>query len=286
MDNNGMRIGIGLPAAVPGAPAGAIGLWAAESERLGFESLGVIDRLVYDNVDPLVALAAAAARTERVELLTTVVNVVWRRNAVLLAKQLASVAELSGGRLTAGLGLGGWPQDYEASGVSTARRGAAFESMLDTLERAWAGEIAGLPARPRLLLGGLVPASFARVAARADGWVAPSFGFETLTAGIAGVREAWSAARRQGRPRIVVERYFCLGPSADAIADRYLEHYYGQEYLPYVRADTLTSESDLRTELARLQEAGCDDVVLLPCSPELEQVRLLAGALEPAVTVR
>ena len=53
-----------------------------------------------------------------------------------------------------------------------------------------------------------------------------------------------------------------------------------------MRADTLTSERRLRTELARLREAGCDDVVLLPCSAALDQVQLLAGALEPAVTVR
>jgi hypothetical protein len=67
-----MRIGIGLPAAVPEIDATVIGPWAVASEHAGFASLGVIDRQVYDNLDPLVALAAAAARTERVELLTTV----------------------------------------------------------------------------------------------------------------------------------------------------------------------------------------------------------------------
>jgi hypothetical protein len=44
-----VRIGIGLPAAVPGTPATAVGAWAAESERMGFRSVSVIDRLVYDN---------------------------------------------------------------------------------------------------------------------------------------------------------------------------------------------------------------------------------------------
>ena len=104
-----MRIGIGLPAAVPDADVTVLGDWAATAEELRFCSLSVIDRLVYDNLDPLVALAAAAARTTRIELLTTVLNVGYRRNAVVLAKQLASVERLSGGRLTAGLGLGGWP---------------------------------------------------------------------------------------------------------------------------------------------------------------------------------
>jgi alkanesulfonate monooxygenase SsuD/methylene tetrahydromethanopterin reductase-like flavin-dependent oxidoreductase (luciferase family) len=56
----------------------------------------------------------STTRTERVELLTTVLNVGWRNNPVLLAKQMASVEQVSGGRLTAGLGLGGWPEDYAA----------------------------------------------------------------------------------------------------------------------------------------------------------------------------
>ena len=92
-----MRTGIGLPAAVPDADMTLVGRWAAEAEGAGFTSVGVIDRLVYDNLDPLTALAAAAACTTHVELLSTVVNVCWRNNPVLLAKQLASVDRLSGG---------------------------------------------------------------------------------------------------------------------------------------------------------------------------------------------
>jgi hypothetical protein len=80
-----MRIGIGLPAAVPGTEATMLGRWAAAGEDLGFQSLGVIDRLVYVNLEPLTALAAAAARSRRAELLTLVLNVCWRQNAVLLA---------------------------------------------------------------------------------------------------------------------------------------------------------------------------------------------------------
>jgi alkanesulfonate monooxygenase SsuD/methylene tetrahydromethanopterin reductase-like flavin-dependent oxidoreductase (luciferase family) len=102
-----MRIGIGLPAAVPDTDMTQIGRWAAEAEAAGCDSVAVIDRLVYDNLDPLTALSAAAACTGRVELMSTVVNVCWRNNAVLLAKQLSSVVRLSGGRFTAGLGMGG-----------------------------------------------------------------------------------------------------------------------------------------------------------------------------------
>ena len=260
-----MKIGIGLPAAVPNLDATVIGPWAAESEQAGFSSLGVIDRLVYDNLDPLVALAAAAARTERVEMLTTVLNVGYRRNPIVLAKQIASVDRLSGGRLTVGLALGGWPEDYAVSDVPLAGRGATFDATLAAMRQVWSGVVSGasgpMPAlptgRPGVLIGGLVPASFTRAAAHGDGWVAPSFDMPVLTDGITTARRAWRDAGRQGQPRIVVERYFALGAAADKIADDYLLHYYGSDYFPDVRADALTSRERIRIELQRLGELGC-----------------------------
>jgi alkanesulfonate monooxygenase SsuD/methylene tetrahydromethanopterin reductase-like flavin-dependent oxidoreductase (luciferase family) len=242
---------------------------------------------VYDNLDPLVALAVASARTQRVELLTTVLNVPWRRNAVVLAKQLASLDRLSGGRLTAGLALGGWPEDHTAVGPSEQSNGSLMDEMLTTMQRVWAGETTGasgpipaMPAgRPRLLFGGFVPAAFARAVNFGDGWVAPSFGFDALVAGIDSVRGAWHASQRSGRPRVVVERYFCLGPGADEAADHYLDHYYGSTYLADVKADTPTTASHLEDELRRLADAGADDLILLPCIGDVRQVDLLADAL-------
>jgi alkanesulfonate monooxygenase SsuD/methylene tetrahydromethanopterin reductase-like flavin-dependent oxidoreductase (luciferase family) len=270
-----MRVGIGLPAAVPGTDMTLLGAWAAEAEQAGFASVGVIDRLVYDNLDPLAALAAAGAHTSRIELLSTVVNVCWRNNPVLLAKQLSSVDRLSGGRLTAGLGMGGWPADYEASDVPFARRSARFDAALATMWRLWEhGD------RPRVLLGGVVPASLARaVLEPSEGWVAPLFGLDLLRESGAAVAELWAEHGRTGQPRIVTGRYFSLGPDAADTADEYIEHYYGVDYFEAARSDTLTSAEHLCAELARLEEAGCTDVVLFPCSGDLAQVSLLAGAL-------
>jgi alkanesulfonate monooxygenase SsuD/methylene tetrahydromethanopterin reductase-like flavin-dependent oxidoreductase (luciferase family) len=271
-----MRVGIGLPAAVPEADMTLLGGWAAEAERAGFASVGVIDRLMYDNLDPLTALAAAAACTSRVELVSTVVNVCWRSNAVLLAKQLSSVERLSGGRLTAGLGMGGWPADYEASGVPLAGRGALFDASLAAMQRSWhaTGD------RPRILVGGTVPASFVRAATEiSEGWVAPLYGLALLQDGGAAVGRAWSEAGRDGRPRIMTGRYFSLGPDARDAADEYILHYYGPDFFDAARADTLTDAEQIDVELRRLAETGCADVLLLPCSGDLEQVSLLADAL-------
>jgi alkanesulfonate monooxygenase SsuD/methylene tetrahydromethanopterin reductase-like flavin-dependent oxidoreductase (luciferase family) len=261
---------------VPDVDMTLIARWAAESEGAGFESIGVIDRLVYDNLDPLIALAAAAASTTRIELMTTVCNVSWRNNPVLLAKQLSSLARLSGDRVTAGLGMGGWPADYDASGVPMKGRGPEFDHALAALDGAWEGSAA----RPRVLLGGTVDASFARAAYRmSDGWVAPLFGTQLLRDGGAAVRRAWSQAERPGRPRVVTGRYVCLGPDAERTADEYIHHYYGTDYFAAARADTFTDVVQLRAGLDELADAGCDDVVLFPCSGDLGEVARMADAV-------
>ncbi len=274
-----MRVGIGLPAAVPGADMTMLGRWSAEAERAGFSSVGVIDRLIYQNLDPLVALAAAAACTSRVELMTTVVNVCWRGNAVLLAKQVSSVDQLSAGRLTAGLGMGGWPADYAASGVPMTGRGALLETMLASMDQTWQAA----DRQPRILVGGTAPASFARAArGMSQGWVAPLFGLPLLKEGAAAVGRAWAEAGRGGRPRIVTGRYFSLGPGAQDVADRYIHHYYGPDYFDLARADTLTDAGQINEELLRLSAAGCSDVLLFPCAGGLDQVGLLAEAIHTA----
>jgi alkanesulfonate monooxygenase SsuD/methylene tetrahydromethanopterin reductase-like flavin-dependent oxidoreductase (luciferase family) len=273
---------------VPGTDFRRLGDWAERSEQAGFRSLAALDRLVYENLDPIVALAAAASRTERVELITTVLNVPWRLDPIVVAKQVASLVELSGHRLTVGLALGGWPADADVSFIDFGTRAGRFDEMLSSMRATWAGEVSrggqSIPAPsggpPSMLLGGVSPGAFRRLARLGfDGWVAPFFGFEALQAGIAAAGREWEAAGRAGRPRIVVERYFALGDDAEVVADRYIRHYYGADYFAAARADTMTDPAAITAEIARLANAGCDDLILFPCSGELDQVDLLAGAL-------
>lgn len=277
-----MKIGIGLPVAIPGRPPRKVKQWAEMSEELGFHSLGSIDRLVYDVFDPLISLGVAAAVTERVQLFSTVLNVGWRNNSVLLAKQLATVDLISGGRLTAGLGTGAWPDDFAVSGVPPKGHGKLFDESLVEMRKVWDGEVKSIggtmplpgPDRLRLLFGGISAKAYARAARFGAGWVAPLMSRELLLAGIEGARKAW--ADRPGEPQIAVGRYFSLGQDAS----EYLAHYYGAEYLDQVRQDCIDSDETLLAQLTTLADAGADDVLLYPCSSSLDQIHLLAEALE------
>src|SRR5947209_5832233 len=100
-----MEIGIGLPATIPGVEREQLLEWARRADARGFSSLGVIDRLVYGNLESLVTLGAAAAVTERIRL-TTAILLLPFRNAAVVAKQAATVDRISDGRLVLGVAVG------------------------------------------------------------------------------------------------------------------------------------------------------------------------------------
>jgi len=223
-----MDVGIGLPATIRGVQGGPLLEWARRAEARGFSSLGTIDRLVYGNYEPLIALAAAAAVTERIRLATTTLIAPFRANGALVAKQAASLDRLSSGRLTLGVAVGGREDDFEASGVDFHRRGAMFDAMLAEWRRIWAGEAGIGPAgRPRLMLGGTADVAFERAAEYGDGWIMGGGPPDRLPGAIAKTRQAWEAAGRDGEPLIMALAYFALGDDAEQAANRYLRHYYG-----------------------------------------------------------
>jgi alkanesulfonate monooxygenase SsuD/methylene tetrahydromethanopterin reductase-like flavin-dependent oxidoreductase (luciferase family) len=110
-----MDVGIGLPNAVPGVDRTGTIDWARRAEGAGFASLGTIGRIAYPNYEELISLAAAAAVTERIRVVTDVLLAPLRTNTALLAKQAATLDSLSGGRLVLGLAPGGREDDFEVS---------------------------------------------------------------------------------------------------------------------------------------------------------------------------
>jgi alkanesulfonate monooxygenase SsuD/methylene tetrahydromethanopterin reductase-like flavin-dependent oxidoreductase (luciferase family) len=282
-----MKVGIGLPTTIPGVQRGQTLDWARRAEAAGFSTLGTLDRLVYPNWEPLVALGGAAAVTERIGLMTAVLLVPWRQNAALIAKQAATVHALSEGRLTLGTGLGSRDDDYEASGVPTKGRGRRFDEMLDQIRRLWDGEEVGYAGGvgpdvkadpPDLIVGGTADRAFRRAARYGDGWMLGGGAPDRFPELAGKLNAAWAEEGRGGEPRRMALTYFALGDDPEGDTERSIGDYYSfaPEYASAVVAGTAKGEEGVRDRVDQFREAGVDEVVMFPASPDPEQVDLLA----------
>jgi alkanesulfonate monooxygenase SsuD/methylene tetrahydromethanopterin reductase-like flavin-dependent oxidoreductase (luciferase family) len=283
-----VEIGIGLPTTIPGATREQVIEWAKRADTAGFSSLGTIDRVVYGNYDPLVALAAAAAVTERARLLTSVMLLPIRQNAALVAKQAASIQALSNGRLVLGVGVGGRPDDFEASGVSMDARGTRFVKMLDEMKRVWAGEERGYAGAigpdvsadpPSLILGGSVDATFRRAAKYADGWILGAQPPENFPEPRDKLRDAFEKAGRSEAPRALALSYFSLDDDPEAQVRATIGDYYSflGEYTDRVVSVAAKGEDAIKERLRAFEEVECDEVIMFPASADPDQVDKLAA---------
>jgi alkanesulfonate monooxygenase SsuD/methylene tetrahydromethanopterin reductase-like flavin-dependent oxidoreductase (luciferase family) len=277
-----MDLGIGLPNAVKGTTGEELTEFARRAEANGFSSLGTIDRVVYGNYEPLVALSAAAAVTERIGLLTSVLLGPLRHNPVSLAKQTRSLNALSGGRFTLGIGLGARGDDYEAVGVSQEGRGQRMEEMLEGLTEAWEDDSIG-PAgdRPGLVVGGHVQASFERAAKFGDGWIAGGATPDDFKGMADGAKAAWKEAGNEGEPRLLALGYFSLGDDAEKHAQEYLTDYYaflGDEVANMIAGSAATDAETVKGYLQAFEAAGCGEFIFFPSSSDPAQADLLAEA--------
>ncbi|HYH53714.1 MAG TPA: LLM class flavin-dependent oxidoreductase [Solirubrobacterales bacterium] len=278
-----MDVAIGLPNAVPGTTGEQITEWARRAEARGFSSLGTIDRIVYPNLEPLVSLAAAAAVTERIGLATTVLLGPLRPNPVAVAKQVASVHALSGGRMTLGIGLGGREDDYEHAGVDTEGRGKELDAMLARIKEVWEGDEMGphTGTQPRILVGGSVAASFERAAKFGDGWIGAGAPPDQFAEWRQQFESAWSEAGRAEAPQNATLAYFSLGGRAEEEAQSYLTDYYawlGEDTASFIANSAAKDPDTVQQYLAAFADAGCQELFLFPSSSDPAQVDLLADA--------
>lgn len=176
--------------------------------------------------DPLVALAAAAGRTRRLQLATGIF-VLPLRHPLAVARATLTLQELADGRLLFGAGLGWLREEFEALGVPFADRAARFEEGLDILRKAWAGgvfehhggvydfgpvELTVEPARIPLVLGGNTEPALRRAALRADGWFASGTPSPAEAAGLMARLDAAQAAAGRAVP---LTAYVRASPDAD-----------------------------------------------------------------------
>jgi alkanesulfonate monooxygenase SsuD/methylene tetrahydromethanopterin reductase-like flavin-dependent oxidoreductase (luciferase family) len=283
-----MRIGIGLPITIPGTRGDLALEWARKADAGPFSSLGALDRLVFTNYEPLIALAGAAAVTTRVRLMTTVL-LAPLRGAAMLAKQAATIDVLSNGRLTLGLGIGGRQDDFQAAGIDFHRRGKLFETQLESMSRIWSGErvaesvgpIGPAPVQqggPEILIGGYTPGAIRRVARWGVGYIAGGAAPEQAKMGYAAALDAWTQAGRPGKPRFVGASYFALGENAAERGAIYIRDYYsfiGATVERMASGFPSTNEA-LRERIQAFADVGADELMLWPTIAELGQVDRLA----------
>jgi probable F420-dependent oxidoreductase len=200
-----MKIRIGTILGIDGGTdPGAFSEAVAAMESLGFDSLWLAELTSRPSPDPIVGLTFAAAVTTRLKLGTGVL-VLPGRNAAVVAKQLASLDRLSGGRLLVAFGLGlPDPAERAAFPIAAGTRAEAFDRGLDVVRRYLAGEeVDGVTVRPApvqqpldLWVGGSAPAALVRAGRKADGWLPSLVTPEEAAAG----REVIEAeAERAGR---------------------------------------------------------------------------------------
>jgi alkanesulfonate monooxygenase SsuD/methylene tetrahydromethanopterin reductase-like flavin-dependent oxidoreductase (luciferase family) len=270
-----VRVGIGLPNTIPGTDGRLLVEWARRADQGPFSTVAVLDRLAYDAIDPLAALAAAAGVTERVGL-ATMIAIGPLRNTALLVRQAASVDTLSGGRLTLGLAVGARLDDYETAGVDHSGRGARLSEQLAALRD---GEELGVRPDLPLLVGGMTGPAFARMARYADGYAHNGGPPQVFQRAAASALAAWSDLGRPGRPLLWGQGYFALGDE-DAGAN-YLREYYAftGPFAERIAAANLTSARAIRDFVRGYEEAGCDELILFPTVADLDQLERLAEVL-------
>ncbi|GAA4619121.1 LLM class flavin-dependent oxidoreductase [Actinoallomurus liliacearum] len=281
-----MKVGLGLPI----SDLAVLFDWARRADAGPFSTLALLDRLVYDNPEPLVTLAAIAGAVDRIRVQTEVLLAPLRPPA-LMAKQVATLDRLSGGRLTLGIGLGARRDDYIAAGIDPHGRGARLDQVMKDMRRVWLGEpygegagpIGPAPARhggPEVLFGGFKPAAIQRIARFGDGLLCAS-PIAEMDGLFRAAEQAWRSAGRPGRPKLVAQLNAALGP------DRILEEargeirrYYGgpqymelpADYTGMVVRRMLTTAGEVRDAVDRLTNIGADEIIFYCWSSDPGQV--------------
>jgi len=284
-----MKIGIGLPNHVAGAGGALAVECARRAEQRGFDAVTTIDRLIYPSLDSVTTLTLAAGATSTVGLVTNIL-LAPLYPPVLLAKQLATLSDASGGRLVLGVGVGARPDDYCGVGVEFDSRGAILDDAVTVWRRVWSGapfdgETALCPAPVTIpvLFGGKGKPTLRRVATLGDGWAGGAVrDYETQTSFAEQIRALWLEAGRAGRPLMQTSVNFALGDDS-VVADgrRNLGTYYGNkpEYAALNVADMVDTPADAHGTVQRYRDMGFDQLLFHPSVVSLDQVDRLADAV-------
>lgn len=284
-----------LPSMIEGLDRATLLEWCRRIDTGPFSTLAIGERIGYPNLEMFTTLAAAAAMTERVTLMTTIV-VLPAHPAIEVAKMAATIDVIAAGRLRLGVGIGGRGEDYLALERSDRNRHQTLDDQVAVMQRVWTGQppAAGISAvgpvpvqegGPALYSGALGPKAMARAARWADGIAGflldPTGSDHAAT--FAAAEAAWQSAGRDRKPRHVTSFWYSLASDG---ADRL--HAYATKYLGVFGADvakamadicTASSAAAVREAIDQLDAAGCDELILVPTSAEFGELDRLVDLI-------
>ena len=283
MQRTTVQIGIGLPNQVRDVTPATIPRWSARAEEAGFSTLATTGRYAYPSLSDTVALAAAAGATTTIGLLSAVLLApTWP--GALLAKEIAGIDGVSGGRLTLGVGVGSREDEFTVPGHGLRGRGARLESDLATYRDVWAGKPVGdgpnpaVPSGTRqvpMLFGGYSPRALDRMVRWGEGYISGALPPASTAPSFEAARSAWREAGRQGTPMLVALAYYALG-DADAGRANIQDFYRLAPADIAANAVLHTTRETIEHSVARYADIGVDEMIFLPATDDLDDVARLA----------
>jgi alkanesulfonate monooxygenase SsuD/methylene tetrahydromethanopterin reductase-like flavin-dependent oxidoreductase (luciferase family) len=300
---NAPTFGVGLPQAPePGGSPPDLPGFAARAEALGFDTLWAFELPNAPAVDPLALLAHTAALTRRARLGVAVL-VTGLRIPLQLARDLASVDVLSGGRLTVGVGLGGSAKPYPRHGLSPHQRLRRHVEGLDLVRRLWTqdeltfenewwrleGPTNVVPPvqrpHPPIWIGAHAEPPIARAIRTAEGWIgAGSASPESFRASLEFATRELEASGRDPATFTIGKRVYLHVTGDEAASRPRVREWFAASYRDAGLADrvALIGSADACTErLRELIEGGVQHLLLNPVIDDREQLEILAEEVVP-----
>ena len=281
--------------------------YAVTAEALGFDSIWVWDHILlgvdppFPVVDSLTLLAAIAARTSKINLGTGVL-VLPLRNPVVLAKELASLDLIAGGRLLLGMASGWYRREFDAVGASFQERGRIMDRNLEIIRRLWtedqvngdypphrlrSANLSPKPARlPVMLIGGYVERVLKRAALN-GGWLTYFYTPEGFAKSWAKVRGFAVEAGRDPDALLNANQLpIYIGASREAVEAPMME-WLGQEWDYAAWSDSTKEAAIIGTvdecvaQLRAQRGVGVQKLIFIPYRYRMDQVEIIAREIIP-----
>ncbi|HLZ73245.1 MAG TPA: LLM class flavin-dependent oxidoreductase [Dehalococcoidia bacterium] len=306
LTKSGLRLGISLPGVFPGdrVDTDLVRAFAARAESLGYEDLWLTESIVggQGTLEPVTLLAYAAACTRRIRLGVSVIILNYRQ-PVQLAKAVATLDQLSGGRVTVGVGLGNSTAAYPAFGIGAERPVARFTESLTIMKALWTEQQVRLKGEfwqledvsvspkpvqqphPPVWMGGHAPAALRRAVRLADGWMgaggARNADFFTQIAQIRAYMK--ELGRDEGSFPLSKRVYIAVDHDEDHARERLnagMTRQYGRA--PAGEGAGVAGTPGQCIEILRsLRDAGLQHLLLHPFADSLQQLELLTTEVAP-----